>query len=195
MNFLAHIYLSGDDTDLMIGNFIADFIRGKKYLEKYPPSILKGITLHRKIDAFTDAHPQIRLGVERMSAYHGRYATVVVDVFYDYLLIANWEKLSHHNLQDYAIQTYDKLERNINLMPGRLKKMLPRMIQNNWLLSYGNKDGLDFTFSKMEKRTSFTSNFESATTYLLKNEDLFLEEFNIFFPDLVAFVEQEKKLL
>ena len=36
MNFLAHIYLSGDNDFIKIGNFMTDGIRGKDYL-KYPP--------------------------------------------------------------------------------------------------------------------------------------------------------------
>ena len=56
MNFLAHIYLSGNNDLLKIGNFMAYGIRGNDYLD-YPEGIQKGIILHREIDTFKDSHP------------------------------------------------------------------------------------------------------------------------------------------
>ncbi|MDD3273470.1 MAG: DUF479 domain-containing protein, partial [Bacteroidales bacterium] len=56
MNYLAHIYLSGSNRQLQVGNFIGDFVKGRKH-ENYPKGIQKGILLHREIDRFTDCHP------------------------------------------------------------------------------------------------------------------------------------------
>ena len=55
MNYLAHVYLSGSDEFLCIGNFIGDHVKGKAYFD-YPETIQNGILLHRKIDYFTDQH-------------------------------------------------------------------------------------------------------------------------------------------
>jgi len=93
MNFLAHLYLSCDNEDLMIGNFIADFIRNKE-VKDYSPEIQKGIFLHRQIDTYTDLHPMVKKGTHRLQKYHRKYSPVIVDVFYDYLLANNWERYS-----------------------------------------------------------------------------------------------------
>ena len=82
MNFLAHIYLSGDNDLIKIGNFMADGIRGRQY-EKYPLEIQKGIILHRAIDTFTDAHPIFRQSTKRLHQNYHHYAGVIVDVFYE----------------------------------------------------------------------------------------------------------------
>ena len=82
MNFLAHIYLSGDNDLIKIGNFMADGIRGRQY-EKYPLEIQKGIILHRAIDTFTDAHPIFRQSTKRLHQnYHHSHST------YTHLLLA-----------------------------------------------------------------------------------------------------------
>ncbi len=93
MNFLAHIYLSGNDTDLIIGNFIADGIKGKKY-KKFSPGIQKGILLHREIDTFTDAHPIVRQSTKRLHKNYGHYSGIIVDILYDHFLAKNWSRYS-----------------------------------------------------------------------------------------------------
>ena len=83
MNFLAHIYLSGDDDELKIGNFIADSVKGKKF-SQFPDQVQKGITLHRKIDSYTDSHPIVRESVLRLFPKYGHYSSVIVDILYDH---------------------------------------------------------------------------------------------------------------
>ena len=89
MNFLAHIYLSGDNDLIKIGNFMADGIRGKHY-EYLPAEVQKGIVLHRAIDTYTDSHPIFRQSTKRLHHRYHHYAGVIVDVFYDHFLAKNW---------------------------------------------------------------------------------------------------------
>ena len=76
MNFLAHIFLSGKDENLTIGNFIADSVKGKKYL-KYPAGIQKGIILHRAIDSYTDTHPVVRKSTSRLFKTYSHYLSLI----------------------------------------------------------------------------------------------------------------------
>ena len=101
MNFLAHIYLSGDNDLIKIGNFMADGIRGKQY-ENYPLEIQKGIILHRAIDTFTDAHPIFRQSTKRLHNNYHHYAGVIVDILYDHFLAKNWNKYSDEKLEDFV---------------------------------------------------------------------------------------------
>jgi len=83
MNFLAHLYLSKDNQNIMIGNFIADAIRGNKF-KHFPAEIQKGIILHRHIDTFTDQHPIVRISKRRLHERYGHYDGVIIDLFYDH---------------------------------------------------------------------------------------------------------------
>ena len=104
MNFLAHIYLSGDNDLLKIGNFMADSIRGNSY-ENYPDEIKKGILLHRSIDSFTDMHPVYRKSKHRLHEKYGHYSGVIMDIFYDHFLAKNWANYSNKKLEEYAENT------------------------------------------------------------------------------------------
>ena len=89
MNYLAHIYLSGDDDeDLMIGNYIGDCVKGRR-ISDYPFRIQCGLLLHREIDSFTDTHPVYLQSKRRFMPVAGHYAGVVCDVVYDHFLAKN----------------------------------------------------------------------------------------------------------
>ncbi|NNC70408.1 MAG: DUF479 domain-containing protein, partial [Flavobacteriaceae bacterium] len=141
MNFLAHIYLSGDDKLVTIGNFMADGIRGKQY-KTYPEKIQVGILLHRAIDTYTDAHPIVRRSTKRLHEKYSHYSGIIVDILYDHFLAKNWKTYSSIPLSKYVDEFYDSLEDNFEVLPTRIQKMMPYMIADNWLLSYASIDGI-----------------------------------------------------
>ncbi len=188
MNFLAHLFLSCGNEDLLIGNFIADFISNKE-VRQYGPEIQKGILLHRKIDSYTDNHPVVRQGTHRLQPNHHKYAPVVIDILYDHLLAKNWNRYQGQELTEFSQEVYAILENRMEELPKKLKKRLPEMIAGDWLTQYGTEEGMIFTFKKMDERTSFPSNFVSAMEDLKKNYELFENEFNTFFPEVINFVD------
>jgi acyl carrier protein phosphodiesterase len=190
MNFLAHIYLSGNDEQLMIGNFIADFVKGQKK-NNYPDSIRKGIELHRAIDDFTDHHEITSLSKKRLYANHHKYAGVVVDLFYDHFLAKNFSEYSITPLSQYALQTYNKLESNREILPEGVLMFLPYMIEKNWLLNYATIEGIGRTLSGLGRRVSFQNNMHEATVDLKMNYSDFENEFRLFFPQLITFVSEK----
>jgi acyl carrier protein phosphodiesterase len=195
MNFLAHAFLSDNQHNIIIGNFLADFLRGRKAVEDLPKAIQQGIAIHRKIDKFTDKHPIVKQGIERLKHTQGRYSSVLIDVFYDYFLAKNWSTFSPTPLPEFTADIYSHLETEMHLFPKSLQKRLPEMISHDWLVRYGEIEGLKFTFSKMSNRTSFEDNFHLATDDLLRFEKEFNEEFLIFFPELLAYTNRQIKKL
>ena len=184
MNYLAHLFLSCQDEDLLVGNFIADSIKNK-VVATYPTTIQQGIFLHRQIDSFTDQHPVVRKGVRRLYPYHGKYAPVVIDVFFDNLLSNNWSKYTEEPLNNFAAKMYQILRKRAVDLPSKLQKSVPVMIQHNWLMNYGTMDGLQFAFERMDQRTRFKSNFKNAVSHLEQDYELYNEEFNVFFPEVI----------
>ena len=190
MNYLAHIYLSGNNKMVTIGNFIADGIRGKKY-KTYPMEVQKGILLHRQIDTFTDAHPTVRQSTKRLHKNYGHYSGIIVDILYDHFLAKNWSKYSDVPLEDYAENFYQILTDNIEILPQRILKMMPHLISGNWLLSYATKEGIAKVLDGMNKRTKNRSQMNLATKELDLFYNEFEAEFTSFFEELIAFSEEK----
>ncbi|MGJ8593759.1 MAG: ACP phosphodiesterase [Aquaticitalea sp.] len=188
MNFLAHIYLSGNDEYVTIGNFIADGIRGKQY-KTYSKDIQIGILLHRQIDTFTDAHPVVRQSTKRLHKNYSHYSGVIVDILYDHFLAKNWSIYSDIPLETYVEKFYESLETNFELLPARIQKMMPYMMADNWLLNYENLEGIQRVLHGMNRRTKNVSGMDKATLELKQYYSEFEDEFTQFFNELKAFAE------
>ena len=188
MNFLAHLYLSGNSEGLLIGNFIADSVKGKAY-ENYNQEIQKGILLHRKIDTFTDSHPIVSQSKQRLHSRYHKYSPVVVDIFYDHFLAVKWNNYSTVSLNEFAENSYRVMNTNFEILPEKVKFMLPYMIKGNWLVNYSNVEGICKTLTGMSRRTSFNSGMETATEILVQHYSLFENEFELFFEELRNYVK------
>jgi len=192
MNFLAHIYLSGNSDLIKIGNFMADGVRGNKHLELHS-EIQKGIILHRSIDTFTDSHLVFRRSTKRLHANYHHFSGVIVDVFYDHFLAKNWSLYSAEKLEDYVANFYDSLNTNHDLLTEKAQLMKPYMIQQNWLLSYQTIDGIEKILSQMDNRIQRESNLRFSVQELRLFYQDFENDFTIFFNELRA--HSSEKLL
>lgn len=185
MNFLAHIYLSGDNDLVTIGNFIADGIKGQDY-KNFSEEFQIGILLHRHIDTFTDAHETVRLSTKRLHEKYGHYSGVIVDILYDHFLAKNWHLYSDIALEDYAENFYNLLEEHYDLLPIAIQKMIPYMLGDNWLLSYASIEGISKVLQGMNRRTKNRSGMHEAVNELELFYTEFETEFTDFFEELVA---------
>lgn len=189
MNFLAHLYLSGADPKVKIGNFIGDFVKGKNQYAQSEPGIAKGIALHREIDAFTDKHPIVLESKKRLRPKYRHYSPVIIDVFYDHFLAVNWATYSHQSLADFARESYATLEKHKALLPDQVNQMMPYMVKGNWLVNYSYTEGIHNTLSGMARRTPYESKMEEATEDLRLHYSDFHDEFIRFFPELKAYAD------
>ncbi|RNL81716.1 DUF479 domain-containing protein [Sinomicrobium pectinilyticum] len=188
MNFLAHIYLSGEDEFIQIGNFIADGIKGKKY-QAFPERIQQGILLHREIDFYTDHHPLVRQSTKRLHTNYSHYSGVIVDMYYDHFLAANWKRYSDIPLNVFAENFYRMLQRHRNLLPERTLNMIPHMVKDNWLVSYASLEGLDKALTQLNRRTAYKSGMHLAINDLREHYTSFEKEFTAFFEELFIFTK------
>ncbi len=186
MNYLAHIYLSGDNEMIRIGNFMADHIKGSSYRD-YPVEVQKGILLHRRIDWFTDQNEIVRKSKRRLHDRYGLYRGVVIDIFYDHMLAAQWSQYSNELLKDYARLFYASLEENIELLPEQARLLSGYMIKNDWLTSYARPEGIRRVLDGMNRRTYGRGKIDLAIEDLLENYEAFREDFNHFFKKLRTF--------
>ncbi len=188
MNFLAHLYLSGDNNEIALGNFIADAVKGKAILN-YDENIKKGILLHREIDSFTDKHEVFKKSKKHLHNNYGRYSGVIVDIFYDHFLAANWKNYSKTELKVFTSNAYKFALKRFNILPTKTKRILPFMIAQNWLAGYANLKELKRVFYGMDRRTDFKSGMKDAVEDLIMNYSDFDKDFKAFFPEVIGFVE------
>jgi acyl carrier protein phosphodiesterase len=191
MNFLAHLFLAGSDDELIIGNFIADFVKGNKK-NNYPPRITHGIELHRAIDDFTDHHPVTHQSKQRMYSTHHKYSGAIVDIFYDHFLAKNFYAYSDIPLAVFADQSYKTIQKFSDILPPRVLEFLPYMIERNWLVNYATVEGIGRTLTGLGRRVSFPNRMSEATIDLTKHYSLFEEEFSVFFPQLITFAASKR---
>ena len=191
MNFLAHIYLSGDNELMKIGNFMADGIRGHDYLN-FPEEVKNGIILHRYIDTFTDAHPIYRQSKHRLHQKYGHYSGVIMDILYDHFLAKNWIIYSEIPLENYVANFYQSLEKNYTVLTDKTKKIMPYMIEQNWLASYATIAGIELILFQMDYRTKHKANMQEAVVELQQFYTAFENEFTLFFAALISFCGNQK---
>jgi len=192
MNFLAHIYLSGDNDFIKIGNFMADGIRGKHF-EHFPPDVQKGIILHRAIDTYTDSHDVFRQSTKRLHEKYHHYAGVIVDIIYDHFLAKNWTQYSDEKLDSFIGNFYRSLHKNYDILTEKTQDLMPYMIKYNWLSSYQTVEGIHEILTQMDRRSKNTSKMQFASEDLKEFYTEFEQEFTIFFEDIK--VHSKQKLL
>lgn len=186
MNYLAHIYLSGDNKMIKIGNFMADSIRGKSY-EVYERDIKRGILLHRAIDSFTDMHPIYRQSKHRLHAKYGHYSGVIMDIFYDHFLAKNWSLYSKISLKEYTTDFYMILEANNEILTDKVRSIIPHMRNKNWLMSYSTIEGLQTIMNQMNYRIKNRVPMDESIQELKEYYTEFESEFKLFFIEIQAF--------
>ena len=192
MNFLAHIYLSGEDPQIQLGNFMADAVKGKQF-DSFTPGVTTGILLHRFIDSYTDAHSIFRQSRRRLyGKQFGHYSGVIIDMFYDHFLASNWSQFHELSLDTFAQKFYKNISQNRAMTPDKTQRMIPYMIDQNWLIQYQSLEGLNIILSQMNRRTKWRSNMDQATQALKQDYDLYQAEFFEFFDRLK--IEAAKEL-
>ena len=190
MNFLAHSYLSFEDPGLTAGNYLGDFIRNTQ-VNALPMSIQRGIRLHRSIDSYTDHHPSVKEGTKLLHAGFHKYAPVVLDIYFDFLLSKFWATYDNGSLSGFCQGVYAVLRDQMEHMPLKLGQRMERMTAAGWLENYQTYDGLQRTFNFLERRAKFPSNLSKGSELLLPLEAALGDIFIVFFPDLISFTKEE----
>ncbi len=196
MNYLAHAYLSFQQPEILVGNMISDYVKGRQKFN-YSPGIQQGIELHRFIDSFTDDHPATKAAKEIFRPHYRLYAGAFVDVVYDHFLATDPLIFQNDLLEDFAATTYQQLEPYTAVFPDRFARMFPYMKTQNWLFHYSNKWGIENSLHGVVRRATYLT--ESATAFALFEEHYttLLECYQAFFPEMQQQVSnwmQEKKI-
>ncbi|ACB53968.1 DUF479-containing protein [Crocosphaera subtropica ATCC 51142] len=202
MNYLAHLLLAENTPESRIGNLLGDFVKGRidPKISPYSQDIIKGIKTHLKVDQFTDNHEIFKRSKQRIYHSQGRFSGVLIDVFYDHFLANNWQLFSSEKLEIFADNTYTILRKNYYQLPEKLQLILPRIILENWLVSYRKIEGIKRTCQRLAQRIKRPNNcahrradlFEIAHYDLQENYQELESDFLLFFPKLVKYVNTNR---
>lgn len=195
MNFLAHSYLSFNHPEVLVGNMVSDFVKGKKRFA-YSAGVQQGIVLHRQIDAFTDIHEATKEAKTYLKPAVGLYSGAFVDVIYDHFLANDLNEFSDSDLIRHATQTYDVLSRYEEDLPTPFQKMLPYMQSQNWLYNYKTMVGTENSFAGLARRATYLESSTEAFQLFQKHYDALRDCYNAFFPFVKAFsINQIEQLI
>jgi acyl carrier protein phosphodiesterase len=180
MNFLFHMLLSGDDEQILAGNFMGDFVKGP-LADRFPERIRQGITLHRRIDSFASRDDLFQQSRRRLDPQYGLYRGVLVDLFYDHFLVVEWNNWSDEPFDEYLARSRSIIEGQRVDLPERLQGLVPTIF-GELLPSYGTVAGIARAFERMSRRVVRENPLAGAESQLELNYDGLLADFRGFMP-------------
>ncbi len=189
MNYLAHAYLSFRNPDLLLGNMISDYVKGKKQFD-YPPAVQQGIRLHRFIDSFTDSHEATAGMKQLFRADYRLYGGAFADVVYDHFLATDHRHFQDMALLQFSEWVYTSLEPQAAWFPERFARMFPYMKTQNWLYHYRTVEGTEQSFGGLVRRAAYLTDSRAACRIFEKNYQQLMDYYLQFFPELLAAVQQ-----
>lgn len=188
MNFLAHAYLSFGNSEILIGNMIADQIKGKQ-IEQYPETIQQGIHIHRQIDSFTDKHPSTQDAAKLLQNTAGRYSGAFLDVAYDHFLAQDQENEPVEGWETFAQRSYKQISDYKDILPGQFCSMFMYMESENWFYNYRYKWMVEKSFHRLKQRANYLDNEANIFGEFEKNYNELRDYYQSFFPELKSFVQ------
>jgi acyl carrier protein phosphodiesterase len=190
MNYLAHLFLSGDEEEVIFGNFIGDYVKGHNF-RNYSEKVRRGIILHRNIDMFTDNNSIVRASKSRFKEIYGKYSGILIDILYDHYLALKWEDFTSRSLDEFVVIVHNVLKKFHDILPEEVKSFIPSFINNDWLNTYKSIEGIEIVLDKMSKRTSLPDETKFAIQVFREEYEYLEEEFLAYFPTLMDFVTKK----
>ena len=188
MNYLAHLFLAENSSGSILGSLMGDFVKGPLG-DDFPRGILEGILTHRKIDSFTDSHSIVIESKRLISQPRRRYAGIIVDVSFDHFLAKNWSDYSNEGLRAFIERVNCILIDHIQLLPEKLRSIIPRMVAEDWLGTYNTVEGIGSILDRISGRLRNGNKMQGAVSELELNYEKLEQYFKIFLPELISFVE------
>jgi acyl carrier protein phosphodiesterase len=192
MNWLAHILLSEPNVENRLGNLLGDLVKGKD-LDGLNYDLKRGVRRHYAIDRFTDSHPIVKISKRRIDKEYSKFAGILIDVFYDYLLVKNWAIYSDTIFVDFTAEIYESFQKYSGGIPQSAGQIIEQMVDNDWLTSYQKLSGVENALDRIDRRIRSRMGDKIKlidAMPILKREAIDLEQdFHSFFPELQQHVQ------
>ena len=190
VNHLAHTLLAGDDEELQLGGMLGDFVHGQPDPALYSPRVIAGIRLHRAIDVYTDAHPDVLAAKALLSPPYRRYAGILLDMWFDHCLARDYLRWSGQPLQPCSDALCALLWRRDALLTPALRRFRGYMELHHLPAGYADRAVLGEALAGIGQRLSRANPLDSALPVLVERTAELQERFEAFFPDLREFARE-----
>ena len=187
MNYLAHLYLSSSTDESLVGSLLGDFVKGDGY-NQYSTGIRRAILIHRRVDAYSNAHPVYRRSKRRIHSSYRHTKGILVDLFYDHFLARKWDQYAAGPLPEFTRRVYSALKAHLDILPPRLQSIIPRTAADDWLLAYGDITNIGHALAGLSRRLSRENELHRGLNELRANYADLEGDFQAFFPQLVEYV-------
>jgi acyl carrier protein phosphodiesterase len=192
MNLLGHAFLSFEDPDILCGNMMGDFVKGRKKLETFPEKIKAGLILHRKIDTFTDHHPAVIKAKNIFRPDYRLYSGPIIDVIFDHYL-ANDPKYFHNEkaLSGFTTKVYQQLTTNREYQPENFQKLYHFLEDEKVLYKYRTINGLKTALNRLSRRMLYAASDESAIHNTMRYYYELNQYYFDFMDDMLNYAKKE----
>ena len=188
MNYLAHLYLADNSPGSLIGGLLGDFVKGPLD-NAYDDDITKGTLIHRRIDSFSDSHEKVFESKSLISPKRSRFSGIIIDVCFDHFLARSWSEYSNEELADFTRKVYVLVSKYSHILPYKLRSIIPKMIEEDWLGSYQYIEGIGQIMDRISRILKRGEEMLGAVKELETNYEKMEENYKSFFPELIAYVE------
>ncbi len=189
MNYLLHLAIADPTAqaprDFLVGTLLPDFLKGHR-IEPLDRLVRQGFDLHRKIDAFSDGHPQVIRSKRRLSPRWRHHSGILVDIYYDHLLSNHWTRISPVPLPTYIAHIYQAIAQPHDAMTPLMRHALDHMITEDWLGSYVTHAGIALTLARVSKRFKRPVHLDEGIADLITHHDAITQDFQKFLSEIQA---------
>ncbi|MDD1792743.1 ACP phosphodiesterase [Enterovibrio sp. ZSDZ42] len=180
MNYLAHLHVASRCDSQLMGNLLADFVKGKPD-GIYLPDTVDGIYLHRFVDGYIDALPQIKTCRALFPKALYRYSAIALDIFWDHALVKHWSAFHdvplHRFVHDAQASCQLSAKKEPNALPERFLFMSEKMWREQWIQSYADINTLPFVLERMSTRSPRMAPLADTASVLIAHQDQLLDAF------------------
>lgn len=190
MNFLAHLHLARLADSGLLGNLMADYIRGNPFAQ-WPAPVAEGIALHRRIDAFTDSLPEVREARTHFRPLTRRVAPITLDVIWDHFLAKHWQRIHPAlSLQSFLQQAEAEIVPQLATTPEGFQQLNHILWRERWMERYAEAEYLQPVLKGMANRRPKLAALADSYGDFIDNYSLLEQLFWQFYPRMMANAQQ-----
>ncbi|MBC8944882.1 ACP phosphodiesterase [Xenorhabdus indica] len=194
MNFLAHLHLAALSESSLLGNLMADFVRGSPE-GLFSADIVSGIRLHRRIDSLTDNHPLVIEARTLFRSEYRRVAPITLDITWDHFLSRHWNKLEkNYSLPEFVHLAHHQIKPHLGSTPEKFQELNQYLWSQNLLIRYADLTCIANVLQSMARRrpklSALAGSYQDVENHYSDFEALFWQ----FYPQMMV-LAAEKRLL